>query len=95
MKILHIAEFGLRKTGIGTVVERLHKEQSLLGYDVRIATTSENKAYKHLDISNVSNPKSLTLLLGEWTPDVVIFHSIWCMTYIKMAKILKDRNITM
>ena len=93
MKILHIAEFGLRKTGIGTVVERLYKEQSLLGHDVKIATTNENIAYKHLDITNVHNPENLTLLLDEWTPDAVMFHSIWCMPYIKMAKILKERNI--
>lgn len=93
MKILHIAEFGLRKTGIGTVVERLHLEQTKLGHDVRIATTSENLAYKHLQIINVSNPSNLELLLNEWTPDVVIFHSIWCMPYIKMAKILKNRKI--
>ena len=93
MKILHIAEFGFRKTGIGTVVERLYKEQSLLGHDVKIATTNENIAYKHLDITNVHNPENLTLLLDEWTPDAVMFHSIWCMPYIKMAKILKERNI--
>lgn len=93
MKILHIAEFGLRKTGIGTVVERLHLEQSKLGHDVRIATTSENLAYKHLQITNVSNPSNLELLLTEWAPDAVMFHSIWCMPYIKMAKILKNRKI--
>ena len=93
MKILHIAEFGLRKSGVGTVVERLLFEHISLGHDVRIATTSQNLAYKHLEISNVRNPECLTLLLGEWTPDVVIFHSIWCMPYIKMSKILKERNI--
>lgn len=93
MKILLIAEFGLRKTGIGTVLERLYNEQSLLGHDVRIATTSENQAYKHLDIYNVRNPENLSLLLNKWTPDAVMFHSIWCAQYIKMAKILKSRKI--
>lgn len=93
MKILHIAEFGLRKTGIGTVVERLRLEQVQQGHDVRIATTSDNLAYKYLDITNVGNPKNLSLLLNKWTPDVVMFHSIWCVPYIKMVKILKERNI--
>lgn len=93
MKILHIAEFGERKTGIGTVVERLYLEQTKLGHDVRIATTSENIAYKHLQITNVKNPSNLELLLKQWIPDVVMFHSIWCMPYIKMAKILKNRKI--
>ena len=93
MKILHIAEFGLRKTGVGTVIERLYNEQKLLGHNVRIATTSENLAYKHLEIFNVGNPKNFSLLLNNWTPDIVMFHSIWCVPYIKMAKMLKERNI--
>lgn len=93
MKILHIAEFGIRKTGIGTVVEHLYNEQKLLGHDVKIATTSENLAYKHLDIKDVRNPNNLYLMLDQWLPDAVIFHSIWCMPYIKMAKMLKKRNV--
>lgn len=93
MRILHIAEFGIRKTGIGTVVEHLYKEQKLLGHDVRIATTSENLAYKHLDIKEVHNPDNLSLMLDQWLPDAVMFHSIWCMPYIKMAKMLKERNV--
>lgn len=93
MKILHIAEFGLRKTGIGTVVERLCKEQMVLGHNVRIATTSLNLAYEHLDIINVQTPKALGQLLQEWSPDAVLFHSIWCMSYIKMAKMLKRYDI--
>lgn len=93
MRILHIAEFGIRKNGIGTVVEHLYTEQKLLGHDVRIATTSENLAYKHLDIIEVSNPDNLALMLEQWLPDVVMFHSIWCMPYIKMAKMLKGLNV--
>lgn len=93
MKILHIAQFGKRKTGIGTVVERLYIEQVRLGHEVRIATTSPNLAYKHLDIFNVSKAKYLYNLLDEFKPDAVLFHSVWIMPYIRMANILRKESI--
>lgn len=93
MKILHIAQFGKRKTGIGTVVERLYIEQVKLGHEVRIATTSPNLAYKHIDLFNVSKAEYLNNLLKEFKPDAVLFHSVWIIPYIGMANILRKESI--
>ena len=93
MKILHIAEFGKRANGIGTVVERLQKEQILLGHDVRIVTTSENIAYKHLDLTTCHTKENMENYLSRWLPDAVLFHSIWAMPYIKFAKVLKKFSV--
>lgn len=93
MKILHIAEFGIRKTGIGTVVERLYLEQVSLGHEVRIVTTSPNLAYQHLNLLHVTTKDDFSKLIGEWRPNAVLFHSIWAMAYIGFSKILKMEAI--
>lgn len=89
MKILHIAEFGKRASGIGTVVERLYKEQLVLGHDVRIVTIAENIAYKHLCLNTCCTKEDFEGFLNNWKPEAVLFHSIWAMPYIKFAKVLK------
>lgn len=93
MKILHIVEFGKRYSGIGTVVERLHKEQQFLGHDVRIVSISQNIAYKHLDLTTCLNVDDFKNFLTQWQPNAVLFHSIWAMPYIRFAKILKQAQI--
>lgn len=93
MKILHIAEFGKRASGIGTVVERLQKEQVLLGHDVRIVTTTENIAYKHLTLIYCYKEEDMELYLSSWLPDAVLFHSIWAMPFIAFVKVLKRFGI--
>ena len=93
MKILHIAEFGIRASGIGTVVERLQIGQSALGHDVRIVTTSKNIAYRHLELVTCFKKADMESLLNCWLPDAVLFHSIWAMPYIKFAKVLKNLSI--
>ena len=93
MKILHIAEFGKRASGIGTVVERLQKEQLALGHDVRIVTLSENIAYKHLELITCNTKGELEHYLSNWIPDAVLFHSIWAMPYIAFSKVLKNKKI--
>lgn len=93
MKILHIAEFGRRASGVGTVVENLYREQLALGHDVRIVTINENIAYKHLSIDTCYSQADFCTFLEKWKPDAVLFHSIWAMLYIKFAKILKRDKI--
>lgn len=93
MKILHIVEFGKRFTGIGTVVERLQKEQLALGHDVRIVSIAQNIAYRHLEITTCLNSGELNGFLSRWHPDAVLFHSIWALPYIKFAKVLKKSQI--
>lgn len=93
MKILHIVEFGKRFSGIGTVVERLQKEQLALGHDVRIVSIAENIAYRHLDITTCLNGRDFNDFLTRWQPDAVLFHSIWALPYIKFAKVLKKLQI--
>ena len=93
MKILHIAEFGKRASGIGTVVERLYKEQLVLGHDVRIVTIAENIAYKHLCLNTCCTKEDFESFLNNWKPEAVLFHSIWAMPYIKFAKVLKKNRI--
>lgn len=93
MKILHIAEFGRRATGVGTVVERLQKEQCILGHDVRIVTITENIAYKHLNLTTCHTKEDMESYLSNWLPDAVLFHSIWAMPYIKFAKVLKKFGV--
>ena len=79
MKILHIAEFGKRASGIGTVVERLQKEQLALGHDVRIVTLSENIAYKHLELITCNTKGELEHYLSNWIPDVssILFYHLF------------------
>lgn len=93
MKILHIAEFGNKKTGIGTVVERLYMEQTMLGHEVRIVTTSPNLAYKHLKLFHIKTKENFKKLIEVWQPNAVLFHSIWAMPYISFAKILRNFSI--
>lgn len=93
MRILHVAEFGRRASGIGTVVERLQKEQLILGHDVRIVTTTENIAYKHLELTTLYTGADMDSYLCSWKPDAVLFHSSWAMPYIKFAKSLRKKCI--
>lgn len=93
MRILHIVEFGVRANGIGTVVGKLFNEQILLGHEIKIASISQNIAYKHLPLLYVTNSRDLKEIFASWRPEIVLFHSIWAMPYIAMAKLLRKEGI--
>lgn len=93
MKILHIAPIGHHAEGIGTVVERLSREQTALGHDVKIVTTSQNLTYHNLSLIYVKTKTDLRRVLENWRPDVVLFHSIWVMHYIGLATVLRLEGI--
>lgn len=93
MNILHITEIGVRANGIGTVIDRLYKEQTNLNHNVKITSTERNLAYKHLPLYYTPNVTDLEDMLKYWSPDVVLFHSIWIIQYIPMAKLLRKKGI--
>ena len=93
MRILHIAEIGARANGIGTVVDCLYKYQIELGHDVKIASLYQNIAYKHIPILYTPNVSSLCDLFSTWQPDVVLFHSIWSLPYIRMARLILKQGV--
>jgi len=93
MKILHIAPIGHHAEGIGTVLQELVPIQISLGMDVRIITPLENHTYKELPITTVINKQAFIRYIGNWTPDIVIFHSVYCLQYALFYRILEACNI--
>ena len=88
MKILHIAPIGHVAEGIGTVLMHLVPEQIKLGNDVRVITIKDNKLYHESFIYSISDNNVFSDFINNWTPDVVIFHSVFHLSYIGFCKTL-------
>lgn len=91
MNILHIADINYNlNEGVRTVVESLIKVQKDLGQNVSMLNVTKN---------SVKNDDELKCDCGyefaidRFSPDIVILHSIYSFHYVKIAKILKKKEI--
>lgn len=92
MKILHVAPIGHIVEGIGNVIMKLAPLQRKLGQDVRIVSVMTNHVYD-AEISTITNANEFQVYIGNWIPDIVIFHSVFFLPYLGFAKILREQKI--
>ena len=92
MNILHIVGVKQHVNGVSTVASCLSREQRKLGHNVRVVniiTTADEICYLekihdiHTFIDNITPENT----------DIVIFHSLYFMEYIKIASSLKHKKI--
>lgn len=93
MKILHIAPIGHQSEGIGTVLKHLVKEQTKLGHDVKIVTKYTNVVYDNIQMTTIKETKGFKAFIANWVPEVVLFHSLYEMEFVRFAKILNNMHI--
>ena len=93
MNILHVAPIGHVAEGIGSVLVRLIPEQQSFENDVRVISIFENNLYKNITIPYVYKVRDFSAYIHSWHPDIVIFHSIFFIPYLKFSKILSNEKI--
>ena len=93
MKILHVAPIGPVPEGIGTVLINLVPRQVALGNQVRIITQFDNVIYRDVDICTVQSLQSFKKYIKSWIPDIVLFHSMYEMGYLRFANYLCKEKI--
>lgn len=93
MKILHIAPIGKQAEGIGSVLNKLVPEQKKLGADVRVISCLDGAKESEIITDVITKEAPFRELINLWHPDVVLFHSLFEMACIKMAKVLLELNI--
>lgn len=84
MKILHVVNVGILANGIGAVILPLQEEQARLGHTIKVATV------RHLSspippIFEIHTASEFSKLINEFSPDVVIFHSLYMIEYIYIS----------
>ena len=92
MKILHVVNVGILANGIGAVILPLQNEQARLGHIVKVATVRYLKEAIP-PLFEVHTVKEFSKLIDEFSPDVVIFHSLYMIEYISFSKYLSKCGI--
>lgn len=93
MKILHIAPIGHHAEGIGSVLQKLVPLQINKGEEVKIVSPFVNYTYHELPITTITNKKDFKTFVNSWSPDIVIFHSVFNLKYYIFYKVLVKMNI--
>lgn len=93
MRILHITKIGKLKEGIGSVLYKLVPCQEKGGHHVKVVSIFENEVYPDMQVEHVSKAEDFATIVGDFKPDVAIFHSVYFMPYIKFSSILKSRGV--
>lgn len=93
MKILHVAPIGHHAEGIGSVLQKLVLKQIKLGEDVKIVSPFKNHTYQNLPITTIAQKKAFQEFLNSWTPDIVIFHSVFNLKYSLFYRVLLKMKI--
>lgn len=93
MRLLHIAPIGKHAEGIGTVLNKLVPEQKAIGADVRVISCLESANRSDLITDVITKEAPFREFISHWQPDVVLFHSLFEMPCIKMAKVLLELRI--
>lgn len=93
MKILHVSQLGRLKEGIGSVLCKLIPLQEKLGNQVKIISIFKNDVYPELDVDNVDNGDDFCDIIDSFNPDIVVFHSVYYMSYIHFYRILLKKQI--
>lgn len=93
MNILHVSQIGKLKEGIGTVLYKLVPFQENLGNKVKVVSIFKNEVYPDLDIECIDSKKRFLNVINTINPDIVIFHSVYYLPYIKFYYLLLKNNI--
>lgn len=93
MKILHVSQIGRLKEGIGTVLCKLIPLQEKLGNQVKIISVFKNDIYPELAVDCVVDDDKFCDIIDSFNPDIVIFHSVYYMSYIHFYRILLKKQI--
>lgn len=93
MKILHIAPIGRHAEGIGSVLQKLVPMQISQGEDVKIVTPYDNRTYYDLPVTTIKDGKNFEVFIESWSPNIVIFHSVFNLKYYSFHRFLKKKNI--
>lgn len=98
MNIIHVCDMsfacGQGANGIITVVEALSKAQRECGCNVLVVSISDNDSIKDLPCHKVcDNRVSFKLVINEFSPDLVIFHSLYRLKYVLYADLLVKKCI--
>lgn len=93
MKILHIAPIGKNAEGIGTVLSKLVPEQKALGVEVKVISCLDGATKNEIISEVITKKKPFREYINRWRPDVVLFHSLFEMPCIMMAKVLLELRI--
>lgn len=92
MNILHIISASNVVDGISTVLLCLSAEQRKLGHNVKVINIRNNA--NHIDgFENISDSNRLIDSISAGYTDIVVFHSVYYMAYVKIAASLKHKNI--
>lgn len=92
MRIIHIADFGTSEnTGIAEVVSTLTERQLEKECDVLIIVLRTPKSYPNL--IEINSSKKIIKEIESFSPDIVIFHSLYKYPYIRIAHFLVKRKI--
>lgn len=93
MRILHITPIGKLKEGIGSVLCKLAPSQEKCGHQVKVISVFKNEVYHDLKIEQVANVDDFILTVSNFKPNVVVFHSVYYMPYVKFGRVLKSLGI--
>ena len=93
MNILHVTQIGATKEGIGSVLSKLVPKQIQLGHKVKVISVIENKLYLDLEIDHINSPKGFHCIVNSFSPDIVIFHSVYQFCYLNFARFLTRQHI--
>lgn len=92
MKILHIAPIGHIAEGIGTVLNRLVPEQQKLGHDVKVVSVKKNVLYD-IEVITITKEHIFSDFTDKWRPDIVVFHSVFFLPYLKFVNLLNAKQV--
>lgn len=95
MRILHIAYFGRsgKLNGIYKAVTCLAEAQISLGNDTKIAITTKQAIVDSSLIYYTPTIKEFKILLASFSPEIVVFHSLYEIQQITFSHLLRKREI--
>lgn len=95
MKILHIASLGKTGfSGVGSVVVSLQKAQERMGHIVKVVLILDNEITgKNTNFTYIRSYRGFKNYIANFTPDIVIFHSLFYLEYIRYSRFIKKQNI--
>ncbi len=96
MRLLHITATHLNPTGGIPVVLRdlVNAQNRIEGFEARVLSINADVADVSSEYFDYLGKESFISYIGDYYPDVVIFHSHYYLEYIHIAKILREKGIS-
>lgn len=94
MKILHVTTIGFhshnKNSGVPSVLKPLSEEQNKIdGVEARVLSIRYNED----EYFDTLGDMTMEQYIDYYKPDIVLFHTIYFVEYVKFAKILKKKHI--